>query len=60
VINKISQSIKAAGNDAGVKSKLAGLGNEPMEMDPAQFAKFVRSEIEVGAKVLQAAGIKPQ
>ena len=60
IINKISQSIKAAGNDAGVKSKLAGLGNEPMEMDPAQFAKFVRSEIEVGAKVLQAAGIKPQ
>lgn len=60
VISKISQSIKAAGNDASVKSKLAGLGNEPMEMDPAQFAKFVRSEIEVGAKVLQAAGIKPQ
>jgi tripartite-type tricarboxylate transporter receptor subunit TctC len=60
IISKISQSIKAAGNDPGVKQKLAGLGNEPMEMDPAQFAKFVRSEIEVGAKVLQAAGIKPQ
>lgn len=60
ILSKISQSIKAAGNDAGVKSKLAGLGNEPMEMDPAQFAKFVRSEIEVGATVLKAAGIKPQ
>jgi tripartite-type tricarboxylate transporter receptor subunit TctC len=60
VINKISQSIKAAGNDAAVKSRLAALGNEPMEMDPAQFAKFVRSEIEVGATVLKAAGIKPQ
>lgn len=60
IITKISQSIKAAGNDAAVKAKLAGLGNEPMEMDPAQFAKFVRSEIEVGATVLKAAGIKPQ
>ena len=60
IITKISQSIKVAGSDAAVKAKLAGLGNEPMEMDPAQFAKFVRSEIEVGAKVLQAAGIKPQ
>lgn len=60
IISKISQSIKAAGSDPAVKQKLAGLGNEPMEMDPAQFAKFVRSEIEVGAKVLQAAGIKPQ
>lgn len=60
VINKIAASIKAAGNDPGVKAKLAGLGNEPMEMTPAQFAKFVRSEIEVGATVLKAAGIKPQ
>lgn len=60
IINKISQSIKAAGNDAAVKSRLAALGNEPMEMDTAQFAKFVRSEIEVGATVLKAAGIKPQ
>jgi tripartite-type tricarboxylate transporter receptor subunit TctC len=60
VISKISQSIKAAGNDAAVKARLASLGNEPMEMDPAQFAKFVRTEIEVGATVLKAAGIKPQ
>ena len=60
IISKIATSIKSAGNDPAIKSRLAALGNEPMEMDPAQFAKFVRSEIEVGAKVLQAAGIKPQ
>lgn len=60
VISKISQSIKVAGNDAAVKTRLAALGYEPMEMDPAQFAKFVRSEMEVGATVLKAAGIKPQ
>lgn len=60
IISKIASSIKAAGNDPAIKSRLAALGNEPMEMDSAQFAKFVRSEIEVGAKVLQAAGIKPQ
>ncbi len=60
VIAKIASSIKAAGNDPAVKSKLAGLGNEPMEMAPAQFAKFVREEIATGATVLKAAGIKPQ
>ena len=60
VIAKIASSIKAAGTDPVVKSKLAGLGNEPMEMAPAQFAKFVREEIATGATVLKAAGIKPQ
>lgn len=60
VINKISSSIKAAGNDPAVKGRLTALGNEPMDMTPAQFAKFTRDEIEVGAAVLKAAGIKPQ
>jgi tripartite-type tricarboxylate transporter receptor subunit TctC len=60
VIAKIANSIKAAGNDPVVKGKLSGLGNEPMEMTPAQFAKFVREEIATGATVLKAAGIKPQ
>lgn len=60
VITKIANSIKQAGNDPAIKARLAALGNEPMEMAPAQFAKFVRSEIEVGATVLKAAGIKPQ
>ena len=60
IINKIAASIKTAGNDPVVKGKLAALGNDPMEMTPAQFAKFVREEIATGATVLQAAGIKPQ
>jgi len=60
VITKIANSIRTAGNDPALKTRLAGLGNEPMEMNPAQFAKFVREEIKTGATVLQAAGIKPQ
>ena len=60
VITKIANSIKQAGNDPAIKARLAALGNEPMEMTSPQFAKFVRAEIEVGATVLKAAGIKPQ
>ena len=60
IITKIANSIRDAGNDPSLKGKLAALGNEPMEMTPAQFAKFVRSEIETGSTVLKAAGIKPQ
>lgn len=60
IVNKIAQSIKVAASDPGVKSKLAALGNDPLEMNPAQFAKFVRSEIDTAVTVLKAAGIKPQ
>jgi len=60
IIAKIASSIKVAGHDPAIKAKLAGLGNEPMEMTPADFAKFVRAEITGGAMVLKAAGIKPQ
>lgn len=60
IVSKIAQSIKVAASDPGVKSKLAALGNDPLEMNPAQFAKFVRSEIDTAVTVLRAAGIKPQ
>jgi tripartite-type tricarboxylate transporter receptor subunit TctC len=60
VIAKIAQSIRTAANDPALKAKLVSLGNEPMDMTPAQFAKFVREEIATGATVLKAAGIKPQ
>ena len=40
--------------------KLAGLGNDTMDMSPSEFAKFVREEIVVYHKVITAAGIQPQ
>jgi tripartite-type tricarboxylate transporter receptor subunit TctC len=36
------------------------LGNEPMDMSPQDFARFVRSEMEDYQRVVRAAGIKPQ
>lgn len=58
IVNKIAQDTKRAGID--LKDKLVTLGNDPMDMTPAQFAKFVREEIATSAVVLKAAGIKPQ
>jgi tripartite-type tricarboxylate transporter receptor subunit TctC len=60
IINRVAASVRAAGNDAAVKARLTALGNEPMEMTPPQFAKFVREEIVSNATVMKAAGIKPQ
>lgn len=60
IISKIAASIKEAANDPVVSGKLKGLGNDPMDMNPAQFAKFVREEIKSAATILKAAGVKPQ
>ena len=43
-----------------VRERLAALGADAMPMTPAEFAKFVRAEIDDSAKVIKAAGIKVQ
>jgi len=60
LVNKINADTRKALADPGVKSKLQNLGNDTMDMSPQQFAKLVRTEMEDYARVLKAAGIKPQ
>jgi tripartite-type tricarboxylate transporter receptor subunit TctC len=60
VVQKISADVRRALADPGVKEKLLALGNDGMDMSPAEFAKFVREEIDTYQKVIKAAGIKPQ
>jgi tripartite-type tricarboxylate transporter receptor subunit TctC len=60
VVEKISKDVNRALADPGVRDRLAKLGNDPLTMEPAAFAKFVRAEAEDYAKVVKAAGIKPQ
>src|SRR6185369_18080772 len=60
LVNKINADSRKALADPGVKSKLQSLGNVTMDMSPQEFAKLVRSEMTDYARVLKAAGIKPQ
>ena len=60
IVNRISADVRRALADPGVREKLASLGNDPMDMPPEEFARFVRSEMADYAKVVKAAGIKPQ
>lgn len=60
VVGRLSADIRRAVADAGVKEKLNSLGNDTMDMSPAEFAKFVRDEIDAYQRVIKAAGIKPQ
>lgn len=60
ILNKIAEAVKTAAADPGVKGRLVSLGNDTMDMNPAQFAKFVREEIEDAKAIVKAAGIKPR
>ena len=60
VVSKIRKEFGVALNDAGVRAKLAELGNDIMTMSPAEFRKLIESQIKDTAQVFKAAGIKPQ
>ena len=52
--------VHSAAQAADVKERFTTLGAEPMPMTPAEFNQFVDGEITESAKVIKAAGIKPQ
>ena len=60
IVAKISADTRKALADPGVRERLSNLGNDTMDMSPQDFARFVRSEVDEYARVIKAAGIKPQ
>jgi len=60
IVQKVSADVRKALADPGVREKLQNLGNDTMDMSPAEFARFVRDEIDTYQRVITAAGIKPQ
>jgi tripartite-type tricarboxylate transporter receptor subunit TctC len=60
LVNKINADVRKALNSPDLKERLTKLGTLPMDMSPQQFSEFVRKEIDDTAKVMKAAGIKPQ
>jgi tripartite-type tricarboxylate transporter receptor subunit TctC len=60
IVAKISTDTRKALADPGVRERLGNLGNDTMDMSPEEFTRFVRSEINEYARVIKAAGIKPQ
>jgi len=60
IVDKINKDITTVLQTTEVKERFANLGVEPMPMSPAEFTKFVQTEIDDSAKVIKAAGIKAQ
>lgn len=60
IVSKLSKDFSTALQDKVTREKLAALGNELNVLQPAAFKKFVHQEIQDFAKIVKAAGIKPQ
>jgi tripartite-type tricarboxylate transporter receptor subunit TctC len=60
IIDRVNQDVTAALRSAEVKQHLASEGAEVVASTPEQFAEYLRSETTKWAKVIKAAGIKPQ
>ena len=60
VVQKLNLSLNAIVQEPQVREQFARLGMQPSPMKPEEFARFVRSEIEVYRRIVQQAGIEPQ
>lgn len=60
LVARINADVRKALASADLSERLTRLGTLPMNMSPQEFTQFVRREIDDTAKVLNAAGIKPQ
>ena len=60
VVDKINRDVNRALASPDLGDRLVNLGTLPMSMSSAEFTQFIRAEVEETARILQAAGIKPQ
>jgi tripartite-type tricarboxylate transporter receptor subunit TctC len=58
-ITRLNTAFVATLNDPGVIERIRALGAEPIPMTPAEFAAYIRSEIDKWLKVVSAASVKP-
>jgi tripartite-type tricarboxylate transporter receptor subunit TctC len=60
IIRRLHQEIVRIVNTPDMQSYMASQGAEPALMGPEEFAAYIKKDIETWAKVVKAAGIKPE
>jgi tripartite-type tricarboxylate transporter receptor subunit TctC len=60
IIEKLNREINAAIADPAMKAHLAALGGEVLPGLPSAFSKLIADDTEKWARVVRAAGLKPQ
>ena len=59
IVERLHRETQKAMQTAPVRSRLAELGVDPMDLPPAQFGALVEKEIVTSAALAKAAGLKP-
>ncbi|MEI6317741.1 MAG: tripartite tricarboxylate transporter substrate binding protein [Pseudomonadota bacterium] len=60
VVNLLNAEMRKVLQDPGNRQKLAAQGMDVLDSTPAEFAAYIRSEIELWGKVVKASGAKAQ
>jgi tripartite-type tricarboxylate transporter receptor subunit TctC len=60
IVGKLNREINAGIADPAMKARLAAIGGEPLPGSSAEFGRLISEETEKWAKVVRAAGIKPE
>lgn len=60
VVQKLNAAMNAIVQEPAIREQFSRLGMQPAPMKPEEFARFVRSEIDVYKRIVQQAGIEPQ
>jgi len=58
IVEKLNKEISAIVLDPAMKTRLVGLGVEPLSMTPAEFGKRIVDDTEKWAKVIKFANIR--
>lgn len=58
IVAKLHDAVVKTVATPAVREKLIGFGADPLTMTPEEFTRFLRSDIEMWARVVKAAGIK--
>jgi tripartite-type tricarboxylate transporter receptor subunit TctC len=57
-VQRLNAEFVKALREPDLRQRLASQGAEPLTSTPAEFAAYLRSEIDKWAKVVKAAGMK--
>jgi len=60
VVATLADQINLATEDAGMLRRIADLGDTPLPLSPAQFARLVAAESDKWAKVIRTAGVRAE
>jgi tripartite-type tricarboxylate transporter receptor subunit TctC len=60
IIEKLNREINAAIADPAMKARLGALGGEPLPGSPSELGELIADETEKWARVVRAAGVKPE